>query len=369
SHIQDTNAVIAGHHIQGVTPNVSPCANGYAFLRTGGDGSGWSEISKFGALDTSGDYKIYVENNWMKNVAEGIDINDGNRMVIRFNTFINSAVIHHGSDTQTWGARYTEIYGNTFSRDNSLVCDGFDVNTNDFLGIRGGTSFIVKNVINNADTIVWGPKNEIATYTEQIWKNSGDFRCWGTSNPSGYTGAPIPSQVGWGWITGSTQSGNVVGRNMDLEPMYIAANTGAGNYTSPAILTADENPCGSSQTGSDYVHNDVEYYKQTAGGIQTTSTSPFNGSTGTGYGTRVSPNNRPTTGLTNGVAYWATDAGGHWDTTSANSNDGCLDRVVSGAWVDCWYTPLEYPHPFITGSEPPPSDMTPKGAGMLLALK
>lgn len=46
-----------------------------------------------------------------------------------------------------------------------------------------------------------------------------------------------------------------------------------------------------------------------------------------------------------GEGYWSTDQGGNWNTTSGGANDGCLDKVVSGSWVNCYYTPYTYPHP------------------------
>ncbi len=76
-------------------------------------------------------------------------------------------------------------------------------------------------------------------------------------------------------------------------------------------------------------------------GPQSGAGTPFDGSVGTGRGTRAQ---RPAAGSsTNGVAYFSTDAGGNWNTLGGGANDGCLDVMVSGAWVNCWYTPADYP--------------------------
>ena len=50
----------------------------------------------------------------------------------------------------------------------------------------------------------------------------------------------------------------------------------------------------------------TDYFTAVSKDAQTSTTSPFDGSTGTGWGTLA---NRPTTGLLTGVGYWATDQG------------------------------------------------------------
>jgi hypothetical protein len=72
-------------------------------------------------------------------------------------------------------------------------------------------------------------------------------------------------------------------------------------------------------------------------------TASFDGTSGVGRGVRAS---RPAAGVSvNGVGYWSTDQGGNWNTTNGSANDGCMDKMVAGAWVDCFYTPYTYPHP------------------------
>jgi hypothetical protein len=89
-----------------------------------------------------------------------------------------------------------------------------------------------------------------------------------------------------------------------------------------------------------------DYYPQ-ASGIQTSPTSPFNGTSGVGWGTLA---NRPTT-CTAGVAYWATDQGSWNQSTSnpygvqMNGADGILYKATAQNTWTPYYTPYTYPHP------------------------
>lgn len=80
---------------------------------------------------------------------------------------------------------------------------------------------------------------------------------------------------------------------------------------------------------------------------QTTTSSPFNGSTGVGYGTIA---NRPASASLAGVGYWATDEG-EWDSTNGTTPDGQLYTWTGSAWT-IKYTPYTYPHPLV---EAPPA--------------
>ncbi len=99
---------------------------------------------------------------------------------------------------------------------------------------------------------------------------------------------------------------------------------------------------------NDFDALDRETFTQ-ASGVQTNSTTPFNGTTGTGWGTRA---NRPTTCTYNsstgvGVAYWSTDQGS-WN-TSGSGGQGVLDKcTATNTWTDAVYVPYDYPHPLAT---------------------
>ena len=97
-----------------------------------------------------------------------------------------------------------------------------------------------------------------------------------------------------------------------------------------------------SASGGNYnIQANQDYFNGVSLAVQTTSTSPFNGSVGVGMGTLA---NRPSSGLATGVGYWATDQG-EWDSTNGATADGQL-YVATGptTWV-LKYTPYTYPHP------------------------
>ncbi len=110
------------------------------------------------------------------------------------------------------------------------------------------------------------------------------------------------------------------------------------------------------------VISDQDYYEQ-ASGIQTTSTSPFNGSSGTGWGTIANIPPHCTTGLESGggTAYFATDVG-NWNSSVSNAHgvqmngaDGLLYKCTATDTWTLYYRPYDYPHPLINGGSCTPS--------------
>ncbi len=76
---------------------------------------------------------------------------------------------------------------------------------------------------------------------------------------------------------------------------------------------------------------------------QTSNTSPFNGTSGTGHGTLA---NRPIT-CTPRVGYWATDQGS-WNTSGSGGQGQLYVCTATNTWT-LHYTPYTYPHPLIAG--------------------
>ena len=86
-----------------------------------------------------------------------------------------------------------------------------------------------------------------------------------------------------------------------------------------------------------------DYYTDNSLGsphVQISSTSPFNGSSGVGFGTLA---NRPTT-CTTGVGYFATDQGS-WNISGNGFGQGELFKCTSTNTWTLGYTPYTYPHP------------------------
>lgn len=86
-----------------------------------------------------------------------------------------------------------------------------------------------------------------------------------------------------------------------------------------------------------------DYYTDGTGGVptaQTSATSPFNGTSGVGFGTLAF---RPTT-CTTGVGYFATDQGS-WNSSGNGFGSGVLYTCVSTNTWGTHYTPYSYPHP------------------------
>ncbi len=78
---------------------------------------------------------------------------------------------------------------------------------------------------------------------------------------------------------------------------------------------------------------------------QTSPTSPFNGTSGVGFGTLA---NRPTT-CTTGVGYFGTDQGS-WNTSGNGFGNGVLYQCSATNTWTVHYTPYTYPHPLTQGT-------------------
>jgi hypothetical protein len=122
-----------------------------------------------------------------------------------------------------------------------------------------------------------------------------------------YISGATPSPTGW--------VGDV------LDPIYQWGDTASGGIIAPAYTT---------DTGK--LINNRDFYAQ-ASGPQISATSPFNGTSGTGWGVTAY---LPST-CTKGVAYW--------DRTNA-----WLDKcTATNTWTTNAYRPYTYPHPLTTG--------------------
>ena len=115
----------------------------------------------------------------------------------------------------------------------------------------------------------------------------------------------------------------------------------------PSTFGPPPGPCDPTSTGNcDYnsfqMKANREWYNAVSASAQSSPTSPFNGTTGAGYGTLA---NRPTTCTTNatesgaGVGYFATDVGAQGTLYTCSATN---------TWAT-YYTPYTYPHPLVSG--------------------
>lgn len=167
---------------------------------------------------------------------------------------------------------------------------------------------------------------------------------------SGYIGGsllsgdtPSPTNASGGWV------------NQTLDPIYQAADTSDGAGLPPGGAV------GSGMALRFLANHD--YYAQVSLSAQTSPTSPFNGTVGTGYGTLA---NMPST-CTVEVGYWATDVGGDWDKSNASVNDGSLYRCSATNTWTLAYTPFPYPHFLTTITEEVPGAPSPSTQLIVLA--
>jgi hypothetical protein len=140
------------------------------------------------------------------------------------------------------------------------------------------------------------------------------------------------SRIGGSLLSGATTltptNSSAGWMNQTLDPIYEAADT--NDQGDPSF-----GPFG----GSARIIANRDYYAEVSQSAQTSQTSPFNGSVGTGYGTLA---NRPST-CTPSVGYWATDQG-NWNNSGSGGQGQLFVCTATNTWTP-YYTPYTYPHP------------------------
>jgi hypothetical protein len=168
-------------------------------------------------------------------------------------------------------------------------------------------------------------------------------RCDGTASIDGNMS---PQSTYYGYPC-NKQPGRMAGNK--LSPMYFWNNRWSD--TGAKIDVNIEDPWSSGRVKVHLVNN-RDYYNAVSASAQTSSSSPFNGTAGMGFGTLA---NRPTTCTTNslesggGVGYWATDTNTLYRCSATNT------------WT-VHYKPYTYPHPLAQSggaTTPSPSPLAP----------
>lgn len=135
------------------------------------------------------------------------------------------------------------------------------------------------------------------------------------------------------YVSGSTPSPSA-SLSQALDPIYeFADSVSHTNYDRV------------SPNGTARVIANRDWYTDNGSGTQTSSTSPFNGTSGVGWGTTA---HRPTT-CTKGVGYWATDQGS-WNQSGSGGQGELFVCTATNTW-SLYYTPYTYPHPLTQGTQ------------------
>lgn len=291
--------------------------------------------------------------------------------VVRFNYWRNCQIGAHGS-THQGGVVNFEMYGNITVRDTGITSQGALVEEGWRIWDHHGSweSYVWGNTIQHLRTI--HPQALTVIHyrsADQVEAFGATFvppgRCDGfqpndgnTSPRTTHYGYPCWAQPGRMPANGSPVWGA-------LAPIYVWKNVDDATGNKVDLFIGDPWTVDKPPQTSNHIVEGRDYYNAVSKDAQTTSSSPFDGTTGMGFGTLA---NRPTTCTHTtspdgdeggGVAYFATDQG-TWNQTSSNPEgvnvsgaDGVLYRCSATNTWTVHYTPYTYPHPlqgFVAGS-------------------
>lgn len=246
--------------------------------------------------------------------------------VVRHNTFINSRIEHHGYYWSFPGPANSEVYNNNYTHNCGQIDGSYSIKH------QGSGEWIV---FSNTVTATGGKG---AAHILQNYRSFYDFadQCNG-SNSEDSNRSPTATNQGY-------PCKRQPGRNAaaQLRPQYYWNNRW-GDGTAITVNISCPNQGTMPVYCPQHIQANRDYYQ---GGVapQTSPTSPFNGTGGTGFGTLA---NRPATCTTGaeaggGVAYWATDTSTLYRCSATNT------------WT-AYYRPYVYPHPLVQdGSAPSP---------------
>jgi hypothetical protein len=314
-----------------------------------GDNS-WASPDSFGTSQT-----LYLENNsW----GAGIIIGEteaavpnggfgGGRIAARFNICNGcySGLSNHGTDSngRPRGGRQIEFYGNSY------ICTNTGGGCQGAVPVRSGVNIVFGNSLTVATGAWFNQYLALNAFrVNVIWAAP-----WNQCNGSGPydnngTRPPIcvdqPSRSGGTLLSGNppTPVGWV---NEVIDPSYEWGDSGYN----PVFGNVNSDYAGMIANRDWYTDNSLGTPH-----AQTSPTSPFNGTSGVGFGTLA---RRPTT-CTPRVGYFATDQG-NWNQSGNSFGQGQLYVcTATNTWM-LYYTPYTYPHPLTqdTGTVAPPTDL------------
>lgn len=260
-------------------------------------------------------------------------------IVWRYNTSNNCRVISHGV-THGWGPSNFEVYNNTITEDDSAGLGCYRC-----IHHQGSDTYMV---FNNTLTTV-GTKEVSSVIVFLHYRDvSGSVDgglpyCDGTVSYDGNR-SPIGTNRGYPCFRqpGRTPTGA-------YSPMYAW-----NNKWSDTLARIPLNFDSVGGYAAEHIQNDREYYNAVSANAQSSASSPFDGTTGMGFGTLA---RRPTTCTTSsetglgagdaGVGYFATDQGTQGTLYTCSATD---------TWT-VYYTPYTYPHPLVGGGDDSSGDL------------
>jgi hypothetical protein len=345
----------------------------------------WTQATGFGTNNF-----FFIEDNLVNGNATSTTIFEGRtgdcwtagRYVVRFNTITETsgpeqhATGHSGDDR---GCRAQEVYGNLFQQGAGQPTNGVNY---DMADLGSGAALVWGNSAVNVFKNVFltdVTRKDNTTYAQTAPPGGWGY-CGTAFNGSGSnwdqnsvtsTGYACIDQPGRGAGDLLSYNSNGSGSGSFPQKCNLTLNPGCTIFTGqwprqalePIYLwNNNASPAGGwggtfwSDGSGGRLTTNVDYYSA-ASGVQTSSSSPFNGTSGTGWGTSA---NRPST-CTKGVGYFATDQG-TWNTSASNPY-GVQQNGASGVLYQCsatntwttYYTPYTYPHPLQGGGGDPPS--------------
>lgn len=264
-------------------------------------------------------------------------------IVFRFNTVTNCRVLSHGSE-HGGGPSNFEIYSNSITMNAGAVSAGLG---DGFRSIhhQGSNTMMV---FNNTLTSYSGKSSgAIALLHYRSSPYGNDSPCNGNDSRDGNL-SPVSTFHGYPcW----RQPGRDVTRA--AKPIYVWGNKWSDTGTKVSLEY--QYTGGSPDYSSAHVIADREYYNAVSASTQTSPTSPFNGTTGMGFGTLAmrpltcTHNDTPDGDHGTGVGYFATDQG----------PQGTLYRCSATNTWTAHYAPYTYPHPLVSGTSGTDAPLTP----------
>lgn len=348
-----------GLHPQGIWDH-NRFQNGVAIHTNGAVGSGQMSVQNaiWNRATTLGDTTevVYLEDNYFVNAAGITNYTDGNyaaRSVIRFNTTDGGSITgfeYHSPQGLNRGYQRWENYHNTLQNLGAAGTCFFGMSL-----IRGGTGVWFNNTATGASFTADCNNDVLLDNVRSSWTGpvDGIGPCDGGSNwdqnTTGQQGRHCRDQIGIGRDLTLWNHSPVSAWNQELKPAYLWGNTKPGGQANPTVDTDPLNPT--------HIINNSDFYKDVGAACSGASCS-----TGVGAGVLAS---RPAN-CTAGVAWWATDQGGNWNTINATANDGALYKCTATNTWTLYYTPHQYPHEWTQSGAP--SDITPPSAPTNLRL-